>query len=370
MDSFPAATMVATSCACKAFQLTITLPASSIPHERALCLCGSCRRFSGSLGTSYLLLPKSQKIDPTSYSLRAYPSSERTTRYFCSTCGAHTVSRLHTLGSWALTSGLLERTEGIMKWMGCKWVEDTLDGGLSVWFNSIVDPDGTERPLKRWKLQDGKEGELVPAEALRKFSPEKQAEAGEERLKVECSCGGVKFYITRPNAASKTARSPFPDLMVPYHSASPANPENKTWWLRAGDTKYLAGTCTCASCRLASGFEIQPWAFIPKSNIFREDGQQMDYEMGTSKRYASSEGVSREFCGVCGATVFWHCKERPELVDVSVGLLDPAGGARVESWLEWWTERVSFEELAVSRSLVRSLEEGLKEYADKGRITE
>jgi hypothetical protein len=366
MSSSPSPTTVTASCACKAFTLTISLPASSTPYERALCLCSSCRRRSGSVGVSNLLIPSSQTIDPASYSLTEYRGSDR---YFCSTCGAHVATYLQDLGRWLVATGLLDRTEGVLKWTGCKWVEDTLDGGVSVWLNSIVDSDGTKRELKRWMLQDGENGEIVPAETLRELAPGKKVMEGEEeRLDAQCHCGGVKFYITRPNATSKTARSPFPDLMVPFHSASPANPENITWWLRAGDTKYMAGTCTCTSCRVASGFEIQPWAFIPKCNIFQEDGRQMDYDMGTLKSYESSEGVSREFCSVCGATVFWHCEERPSLVDVSVGLLDPAEGARVESWLEWWTGRVSFEELAVSRSLVRSLEEGLKDFGVGNRV--
>ncbi|CAJ2503617.1 Uu.00g110110.m01.CDS01 [Anthostomella pinea] len=50
--------------------------------------------------------------------------------------------------------------------------------------------------------------------------------------------------------------------------------------------------------------------------------------------YRSSSGVVREFCDRCGATVFWHDGDRPELIDVSVGLLDAAEGARAESWLE------------------------------------
>jgi hypothetical protein len=217
-------------------------------------------------------------------------------------------------------------------------------------------------------LQD--DGELVPTNALRKFSPPSKETngAGEERLKAQCHCGGVKFYITRPNASSKTVRSPFPDVMIPYHTGSSANPDNKTWWLRDNDTKYLAGTCTCTSCRLASGFEIQPWAFVPICNIFQENGQQLEYDMGSLKRYASSPCVWREFCGVCGATVFWHCEERPDLVDVSVGLLDPAEGARVEGWLQWWTERVSFEEMAVIQSLVGALEEGLKDWGAGSKV--
>lgn len=208
---------------------------------------------------------------------------------------------------------------------------------------------------------------MVPPDALRKYTPQKQEGTEEEKLKAQCHCGGVKFYLTKPNASSKSVHSPFPDLMFPHHSGANKNPNNETWFLRDNDTKYMAGICTCKSCRLASGFEIQPWAFVPKCNIFQEDGWQMEYDMGTLKKYDSSPGIFREFCRVCGATVFWHCEERPGLVDVSVGLLDPAEGARVEGWLDWWTERVSFEELSVSRSLVGALEEGLKQWGPGNR---
>jgi len=198
----------------------------------------------------------------------------------------------------------------------------------------------------------------------------KKANTNPDKLEGQCHCGGVKFYITRPNADSKNVQSPFSDLIVPYHLASPENPKNETWWLRDNDTKYLAGTCTCRSCRASSGFEIQPWAFVPKCNIKKEDGSPLDYDMGTLKRYESSKDIWREFCGCCGATVFWHCKERPDLIDVSVGLLDPKEGARVEGWLDWWTGRVSFEEMAVSRSLVASLEEGLKLWGEERAVKE
>jgi hypothetical protein len=109
----------------------------------------------------------------------------------------------------------------------------------------------------------------------------------------------------------------------------------------------------------------KPWAFIPKCNIFKEDGSPIDFNMGTMESYESSKDIWREFCKVCGATVFWHCKERPYLLDVSVGLLDPKEGARVESWLDWWTGRVSFSEMAVSTSLINALEEGLKKWGEE-----
>jgi len=227
-----------------------------------------------------------------------------------------------------------------------------------------VDSDGTRRPLKRWMLQDFQDPEFVPDNELQVL-PERQKRSVEnnEKLQAQCYCGGVKFYITRPNEASKKIQSPFSDLLIPYHLHSSSNPKNETWWLRDNDTKYIAGTCTCESCRKASGFEIQPWAFVPKYNIFKEDGTPFDFGMGTLKRYESSKGNFREFCKTCGATVFWHTTEnRPDLIDVSVGLLDPEEGARVEGWLDWWTERVSFREFGVSSSLVAGLEDGLKKW--------
>lgn len=229
-----------------------------------------------------------------------------------------------------------------MEWTGCKWVDDTLDGGVSVWLNDIVNQSGEKKKLQRWKLRDG-DGHVVNADALKKFTPTKESHGGEDILKAACHCRGVKFYITRPNEASRAVHSPFPDLITPFHSASSANPDNEAWWIRH-DTRYMAGTCTCTTCRAASGFEIQTWAFVPRCNIFQEDGKEMSYEMGTLRRYESSEDVWREFCAVCGATVFWHNKERPGLVDVSIGLLDPEEGARAERWLDWYVKGPFFNE--------------------------
>jgi hypothetical protein len=81
------------------------------------------------------------------------------------------------------------------------------------------------------------------------------------------------------------------------------------------------------------------------------------------RTYQSSEGVVRIFCGVCGAGCFWDSEERGGvLVDVAVGLLDAETGARAEDWLEWWWGRVSYKELGLNKSLVRSLEKGLRSW--------
>ncbi|TAQ88133.1 hypothetical protein B7494_g3516 [Chlorociboria aeruginascens] len=233
---------ITTACACRKFNLTVQFPTSSLPVNRALCLCNGCRRLSGSCSNSYIALPSSvsSALDLSSFSLSSYKSSEDLERYFCSTCGAHVLFRRITAGFWALSTGLWDSTEDVIRWTGCKWVEDTLDGGISVWLSSITDKDGSKRELKRWKLNDVG-GELMPEGSL--IIPPRAKEK-DEKLTAQCRCGGVKFYVTRPNEESKTVHSPFPDLMIPYHTgASSANPQNETWFLRNNATRYLAGTC-------------------------------------------------------------------------------------------------------------------------------
>jgi hypothetical protein len=90
--------------------------------------------------------------------------------------------------------------------------------------------------------------------------------------------------------------------------------------------------------------------------------------------YQSSENVTRSFCSVCGAIVFFALSERDQnsatmLLDVAIGLLDAPEGARAESWLEWWTKRLSFREDAVGRadSLVEGMEKGLREFGERQR---
>jgi len=368
-------TTVLASCACANFTLQIDYPTSSLPISRPLCLCNNCRRVTGSCSTSYVSVPSSTKVDPEISGLISYEMSPepQTTWYFCSKCGAHVLYRVIETGEWRVASGLLDRTEGIVNWDSHEQIQDTLDGGLSNFLTHLIHDNGGKRELKFW-LKKKDDNEIAPRgwKLL-----EKQTEATsirdtkkDDRLRAQCFCGGVQFYVTRPNEASKKVRSPWSDLFIPYHiGASSANPENVTWWLCANDTKYCAGTCACTSCRLSSGPEIQPWAFIPKCNLFQMDGMPLDYSMGTLKRYNSSKDIFREFCGICGATVFWHCKQRTDLIDVSVGLFDPKEGARVEGWLEWYTQRVSFEEMAVSKRLVRGLSEGLKAWSAKSKDT-
>ncbi|KAI1141042.1 hypothetical protein F5Y05DRAFT_376162 [Hypoxylon sp. FL0543] len=421
------------SCHCGAAKQTVVLRSSKSPAtldslDISLCHCHACRHTSGLLCVSYAPIYK----PPSLGGLRIY-SSDSSSSYpgtglslqFCSTCGCHIFQhRKHSNdddegpdGLWAVATGIIigrdmarnaeelgdTEDEGklpLLRVTGHIDTAGTRDGGLS----PFIDVGDAEEP-----------GGLVKHGHEGASSPHHTASLTKDVLQAHCQCKNVRFYITRPDASSRLPHSGFPDLMVPFKTSPRevvTNPRNEKWWLcPQGDpnpTKYLAGTCACRSCRLASGFEIQTWGFVPRSNIFflhpsppsftssashttlshsasspsLSGAIPLDFATlppGILQSYESSPGVLREFCPRCGATVFWHDRWRPDLIDVSVGLLDTPEGARAERWLDWWCGRVSFEEDADNgrvgeaakwaRGLVSGLARGLRRWED-GRTKE
>lgn len=345
-----------------------------------LCHCDSCRYSSGLLCTSYHSIVKPALGDH----LRSWKEENGSSRYFCRVCGCHLFCSNHdatTVGesSWGVATGCVKKAEGSgsasFAYAGHSLVTDTKDGGAAVWL--------TEVHGRRMTVQTAAE------EALLVSQTSDGPLSSMDHLYGACACGNVRFHINRPNAASYEAHSTYPDLMLAYKTTPEeklSNPSREKWWIQGEDrNKYAAGTCACRSCRLFSGFEIQTWAFVPQKNIFVSrisSGQDagtptapLDFSSvptGMLQSYQSSPGVLREFCPRCGATVFWHNDTRADLVDVSVGLLRAPEGARAETWLQWWTNRVSFEEdtelgrdgavASTARELIKALEEGLRSW--------
>ncbi|KAJ4269959.1 hypothetical protein NW762_001630 [Fusarium torreyae] len=321
----------------------------------SLCHCNDCRHTTGLLCTSYFPIEKPD----LSENLNVFKGSDGSYRHFCSTCGCHIYRSVKGDDgdvTWGVATGVVTSSDSKsekVRFTTHTYIEDTVDGGASIWL-----------PL------DGQQSSSRSNHLTQKSTS----------LNACCACGGVELLITRPNEASRSPQRGHTDLMYPYCSTDESitkNPSDEKWWIQ-GD-KYLAGTCACESCRLASGFEIQTWAFMPLTNISilthesPGTGVPLDFgnlPAGTLKGYQSSRVAVRHFCGVCGATVFWREISDPSVVDVSVGLLRADEGARAESWLRWWTERISFSEevqthrsgsfAAAAQSLIDNLSSGLK----------
>lgn len=361
------------TCLCGGAAQTLTArpppEAGDGPIPISICHCDTCRHTSGVFFTSYcpVLKPANSSVN----SLSAYTSSPGTTRYFCKTCGCHLFrSRQSTHADdddntlWEVATGTIvnEFEDGqhdgnnnparpVLEYKRHEHAADTLDGGLSGWLPSILG-----NPLSgASEARNGKQAEIKDV-------------AQDTLFAASCHCGSINLRIRPPHhglAASREPHSGFADLLVPFAASDPAlvaNPEDAKWWLRPSQnsrheddlpTRYLAGTCACQSCRLATGFEVQTWAFVPRVNILLPDGSPIDFNTANTNpgtqnlsSYRSSPGVDRNFCSRCGATVFWHDAWRPHLIDVSAGLFRSHTASRLESLLDWCTSRVSFAEEA------------------------
>ena len=344
-------TVLKFSCACGKVHGSATVPSSSLPLPIYLCHCNMCRHQSGLLCASYLTLPDGSSDINFRGPLCSYNSSNTGTRSFCNHCGANIYVQDSNEPRPGICSGVLERADSsIVELRDHIFVSDTGDGGFSPWLGDVPAWEGFPGQSKR--LTGGQQTRL-------KIGSDGQG----SELEAYCQCRSIEFKVTRPDEQSKNLSAPYPDLLKADAAGNAlSKEENSKWWLCANGTKYLAGTCACQSCRLTSGFDIQVWAFIPKANILQTNGDSLNLEMAGLSQYQSSKGTHRHFCSKCGATVFWRGDERPDIIDVSVGLLDAEEGARAESWLEWHTDRVSFEEEAQNNHLVSRLAAGLKQW--------
>ncbi|GAB7323792.1 hypothetical protein MBLNU13_g07246t1 [Cladosporium sp. NU13] len=381
------------TCLCGDAAHDITLPSNAFPIPTYFCSCRSCRHMTGTMFLSTAFLPPNyQPSSSLLGKLTSFKFSDRITSYFCKRCGSIMLSfcvpkpsNTYRSESWDVMTGTLEAFDGILDPKGYEYIHDTRDGGISDFMPTLND-----RSLERWSHDIDTSPQLplywrdpsIPKDSL---TPTTTA-----RLPAHCKCNSITFYIARPSLQSAHATRSYPDLLVPCHSSQAKNLENtpahdEPWHLRASQTKFLAGLCSCTSCRLASGQEITAWAFVPLVDISLDVEGQVPLELstvtgtggaaptlGSLQTYHSSDGVTRSFCSVCGAIVFFAMSEPGQtpattILDVAVGLLDAHEGARAEDWLEWCTSRLSFREDAVGRadSLADGVEKGLREYGER-----
>jgi hypothetical protein len=271
--------------------------------------------------------------------------------HFCTNCGCNVFFHHGSDGRWLACAGITEikgenKADGpqarksVSKIGYHEFVGDTSDGGIAVHLTKVggrdvpcygEDPDvsGAER--------------LQPDELDKLLAETDTAAASRGKfLEASCRCGSCRLRIASPI----------------YKDS------DEGWYLPKHDrNKYYARFCCCQSCRLTLGFSLQPWAYIPPSQIQTSDGSPVIFGLETGKagqfdklkHYQSSDTVLRSFCGECGATIFYQSFERPYVVDVSVGVLrSKVGNAMVGEWLEWDRNVVSKRDEAVDEDLVEA----------------
>jgi hypothetical protein len=91
--------------------------------------------------------------------------------------------------------------------------------------------------------------------------------------------------------------------------------------------------CHCASCRRHTGAPCAVFA------DYRAD--RVEFPAAQPMLYASSPGVQRGFCGVCGSTLSYQGANLSEMIHLHIGLFDrpeafvPQANESMETALPW-----------------------------------
>ncbi|KAK3995573.1 hypothetical protein QBC44DRAFT_319829 [Cladorrhinum sp. PSN332] len=164
-------------------------------------------------------------------------------------------------------------------------------------------------------------------------------------VKLGCRCGGVDLLVKAGEAQRE-----FEKLAKEGRGKLP-------WFVDPVTHKSVGTFDGCDSCRIWSGVEVFNWTFFLLKHVGFGDGSEgfptdtaelkaavgegerrevkVDAKFGTLAYYASSPDVQRYFCSRCAACVFYCIDDRPDMVDVAVGLLHAPEGARAESIISW-----------------------------------
>jgi len=317
-------------CLCRAHSFTAAVPASALPLAATLCHCDSCRHLTGAL--FFVDVDWPGRDDDVS-GLRRYAFSDRIDIFFCGTCSSPLFCRGVDHGDpLCVNTGALDNGPGLVRYAKHIFVGDTLDGGASMWLRTRRDGSAVPRLATR---TDSLAHEWPGPEP----SPDPDAVAGPERTPVRCRCGGVDLSLR--SAADLASRAP----------------SELPWFVDPKTYKYLANTDGCDSCRTTFGADLVNWTFAllthvdyapaadqdPAAEFPRAvealhaavSASDRDPRLGTLAVYESSPGVQRYFCSRCSASVFYAVNDRPEMIDVAVGLLHHPSGARAEGLLKW-----------------------------------
>lgn len=357
---------ITSHCLCSANIFTAQALKSKLPLPAPICHCWSCRHVTGALYTADVRWPEpSTNVDVSK--LKSFAFTPRANLLFCPTCSTPMFWQLTAepgcpLG--ALTGSLVNEEICPIRFTEQSFVGDTTDGGASVWLKR-ANADGYE--CSRFK---GEADDCVPEDALPRDWPTTDTLVGFEKrtgdsVAIRCKCRGVDLVLRRGDY-SGLAKEQLP------------------WNVDPDTHKLSAIFCGCDSCRLQGGLDIWYWTYFDMKHLSATQGDaayprskhelkefidRKDPVIGSLAYYASATraGVLRFFCSTCSATVFFGEDERPELLDVSVGLLDAPDGARAEGFLSWSFGQIEFKEDAQGGWRARHFE-NVEQEAERWRI--
>ncbi|KAI0382363.1 Mss4-like protein [Hypomontagnella monticulosa] len=326
MDLLSNAIVLTAECLCKAHTFRTEIPLSKLPLEGNVCHCDSCRHSIGALYVVETTWPQPRESVDIS-GLERYQFSANITYRFCRTCSTLMFYESQKYPSkLGVFSGSLKNIDtDVLKLTKHIYVEDTLDGGASIWFRK-PNADGKEIPRYRERSEE------IPWDWPQASNVVGLAETHQEQrpIPIWCHCKGIELCFHPPNYDGKLR-------------------EELPWFIDPRTKKSLASFDVCDSCRLHFGVDIVNWTFVSLANISSLNGSAFpkttaelkaavdagDSAVGTLAYYQSSDDVQRYFCKVCSASAFYACEDRPEILDLAIGLLEAPGGARAETYLSW-----------------------------------
>ncbi|KAF9533190.1 Mss4-like protein [Crepidotus variabilis] len=369
-------TYVKASCHCGLNAFQIPLLNSTLPQAADMCHCDTCRHITGQMFVHCAMIegpplavdsgttPETHKPADLS-KLTKYQASDKVIRYFCPKCSAYLLYDIRFTATpfWAVSSGAMERTEGLVKVGYHMFVGDTLDGGVA---DHYLHLNGKELPR-----YEGWEGSKQLSLGWKSDNLASLIAKGEDRLNAYCHCKAISIYLTRPK--QEDAKDAAKWWLIP---ANEDDPNSKP--------RYVAGHCFCNSCRLTSGSLFVSHLIAPRANMFDahtdlpimlaipKDGSTNPNRPKDLVQYPSSPGVFRESCGRCGASVFFWSKkaeggffpvhegDETAVLDVHMGLIDEqAGGARSEGWVSFH-EKIIHGEDAVDKATAEAVQASIK----------
>ncbi|KAK3311768.1 Mss4-like protein [Apodospora peruviana] len=358
---------ITAQCLCKAHTFSTAIPADRLPLRASYCHCNSCRHLTGALYTCSALWPGPSADIESNTTLKRYKFTDHVTVLFCGTCSSPMFARevekdARGEVSYGVCTGILsgtvndgkeENVKNLVRIAHHMFLGDTLDGGASCWMRRPNGRDGDA--AKRWLGQRAESKEIKEDKEWPDLeelpSAEWKTDEKEKEVSIRCHCGGVDLTL---HVAV---------LQMQFAATAQKGEEELPWFVDPKTFKSIGTFDGCDSCRLSAGVDIFNWTFMllqhisfPKSDgqdngrEFPRDSNELkavveerdkegsgswDPRLGTLTFFASSPDVQRYFCSRCSACVFYAWDGRPQMVDVAVGVLHAASGARAEGIISW-----------------------------------